>query len=360
MNRENLDRVIEAMREEQVEQMLVCDPASVNYLLGRYIECGERMMVLCLDTNGKHKLVIGKLFPQNEAVGVPVVYFDDTENPVEILTAQMRKTERIGVDKTWPARFLLPCMKQFPEAEFMEASFLVDRIRQIKSKEEQQKMIEASRRNDLAMEQLVPLVAKGYSEVEVCEKLTEIYQNLGTEGHSFEPIIGYGDNGANPHHSIDGSHGKTGDCVVLDVGCRLNGYCADMTRTVFIGEVSEEARKIYEIVKEANRRGREAVKPGVRFCDIDAAARDYIAEQGYGEYFTHRLGHNIGMEVHEWGDVSASNKEVVKPGMCFSIEPGIYMPGVAGVRIEDLVLVTEDGCRVLNDYSRDLIVVPED
>ena len=360
MNRENFDRVLEAMKKDGIDQLLVSDPAAVNYLIGKYIVCMERMMVLYLDTEGNHRLILGKLFPQKEDVGVPVLYYSDTEDPVALLAAQMRETKYIGVDKTWPAKFLLPCMKRFPESRFVDGSYLVDGIRQIKSAEEQKKMIEASRCNDLAMDQLIPLVAKGYSEVELGEKLEKIYRSLGAEGHSFPPIIGYGDNGADPHHSSDDSHGKTGDCVVLDVGCIKDGYCADMTRTVFIGQVSEEARKIYEIVKEANRRGREAVKPGARFCDIDAAARDYITEQGYGEYFTHRLGHSIGQEVHEFGDVSAVNQNVVKPGMCFSIEPGIYVPGVAGVRIEDLVLVTEYGYLPLNTYSHDLIIVPED
>ena len=135
---------------------------------------------------------------------------------------------------------------------------------------------------------------------------------------------------------------------MLDIGCLLNGYCSDMTRTVFLGKASDEARKIYEIVKEANRRGIEAVGPGARFSDVDKAARDYITEMGYGDAFTHRTGHCIGIEVHE----------ILKPGMTFSVEPGIYVPGVAGVRIEDLVLVTEDGHEVLNHFTKDLIEVP--
>ena len=130
-----------------------------------------------------------------------------------------------------------------------------------------------------------------------------------------------------------------------------------MTRTVFLGSVSEEQRKVYEIVKEANLRAIAAVKPGVRFCDVDAAARDYITEQGYGDKFVHRTGHSIGQDVHEFGDVSSVNTEVLKPGMVFSIEPGIYLTGDFGVRIEDLVLVTEDGCKVLNGYTKELQVI---
>ena len=130
-----------------------------------------------------------------------------------------------------------------------------------------------------------------------------------------------------------------------------------MTRTVFYRQVTPLGRKIYETVLEANRRAIATVKPGVRFCDIDAAARQVIASAGYGANFTHRTGHSIGLETHDFGDVSAVNTEMVQPGMIFSIEPGIYLPGQLGVRIEDLVLVTADGCEVLNAYSKELTIV---
>lgn len=130
--------------------------------------------------------------------------------------------------------------------------------------------------------------------------------------------------------------------------------------TVFIGKVSERQKEIYDIVVEANLRGIAAAKPGNRMCDVDLAARNYIEEKGYGKYFTHRTGHSCGLEDHEFGDVSSVNEDIIKPGQCFSVEPGIYLPeeGI-GVRIEDLVITTEDGCEVLNKYTKDLIVVPE-
>lgn len=357
MERQKIARVIDKMKEKGVKQLLVSDPMSVYYLTGRMIRSMERMTTLYIHAEGRTLLVVGRLFLQPEDIGVEVLYFDDTENPVEALAAHMDRDGVIGVDKSWQAGFLLPLMKLIPDAEYVAASELVDEIRRVKSPSEQAKMIEASRCNDIAMEKLIGLVPKGFTELEMGEKLLEIYRGLGAAGHSFPPIIGYGGNAADPHHQSDGTLGKPGDSVVLDVGCIKDGYCSDMTRTVFIGFVSDEARRIYETVKEANRLGREAVKPGARFCDIDAAARNYIAGQGYGDYFTHRLGHCIGMEVHERGDVSASNTDIVRPGMCFSIEPGIYVPGVAGVRIEDLVLVTEEGRMDLNRYSRELTIV---
>ena len=352
-------RVIDSMKEEGIGQLIVTDSVSVYYLTGKLVNCMERMMALYLDVEKeKPLLIIGKLFPQNEeTLGFPVVYFDDTDDAVGVLASHMRKGGTIGIDKTWPARFLLRLMELQVGDAYSNASTIIDHIRQIKTEEEQQKMRVASRCNDTSIEELIPLVSKGMTEAELGEELLKIYLKNGAQGHSFEPIIAYGAHAADPHHETGDSKGSYGDAVVLDVGCLVNGYCADMTRTVFIGKASEEAKKIYAIVKEANRRGIEAAKPGARFCDVDRAARDYIEEQGYGQYFTHRTGHNIGLEVHEFGDVSFTNEEVLKPGMCFSVEPGIYVPGGIGVRIEDLVLITEDGCEVLNHFTKDLIEV---
>ena len=145
--------------------------------------------------------------------------------------------------------------------------------------------------------------------------------------------------------------------MLFDLFSRKNNYWCDMTRTVFIGEASEQAREVYDTVLQANLRAIAAVKPGARFCDVDKAARDYITEKGYGPYFTHRTGHCIGQEVHEAGDVSSVNENVLKPGMIFSIEPGIYLEGKVGVRIEDLVLVTEEGCEVLNRADKALRII---
>lgn len=352
-----LEQLYAAMEREAMEQLIISDPAAVNYLYGKQIRPGERMLVLLLDAKKKEtKLVISKLFLQADP-GCEVIYFDDTEDSAEILSHYVASTGVIGVDKNWPARFLLRLMELRPGCRYVTASRLVDELRQVKSKEEQQWMIEASQINDQAMEQLIPLVSKGYTEKQLADKLLEIYQSLGSEGFSFYPICCYGANAADPHHDNDDSLGKLGDSVILDIGCTWKGYCSDMTRTVFLGEIGERQRQVYKIVKEANRRAIACIRPGVRFCDIDAAARAYITEQGYGANFVHRTGHNIGQEVHEYSDVSAANTAPVAPGMIFSIEPGIYLPGEFGVRIEDLVLVTEDGCQVLNHYSKDICSV---
>ena len=188
--------------------------------------------------------------------------------------------------------------------------------------------------------------------------MNAIYKRLGTQGPSFGPLVSFGANAAEGHHKPDSTVLKPGDCVLFDVGCRVNDYCSDMTRTFFYQSVTEKQREVYEVVKRANLAAQAAMKPGMRFCDIDKVARDIITEAGYGPNFTHRLGHCIGIEVHDAGDVSAANQDVVEEGMIFSCEPGIYLPGEFGVRIEDLMLITRDGAMSLNKDSKELEIIP--
>ena len=151
---------------------------------------------------------------------------------------------------------------------------------------------------------------------------------------------------------------QEGDAVLLDISGSLKGYRSDMTRTFFYHHVPEQARDIYEIVRRANQAAEQAVRPGGRLCELDRIARDIITEAGYGAYFTHRLGHFIGLQVHEYGELSSTSRIEAKAGMVFSIEPGIYLPDQTGVRIEDLILVTDAGCRILNHFPKELRIIP--
>lgn len=359
MDTNKLSRILKEMEAQGMPQMIISDPPSIYYLTGKWIHPGERMLALYLNVNGNHKLVINKLFPQEKDLGVELVWYDDVEDAVEILSKFVEKDKPIGIDKVWPARFLLRLQELGAGSKFLNGSLIVDGVRQIKDEREQQLMREAGAANDKIVERLIPYVVKGYTEVEMEKICRDMYAETGHSGVSFDPIIGYGKSGADPHHANSNVKGKVGDSVILDIGGILNDYCSDLTRTVFIGEVSDRAREVYEVVKEAQLRGIAAAKPGNRMCDVDKACRDYITEKGFGEYFTHRTGHSIGMEDHEYGDVSSVNEAIIKPGQCFSIEPGIYlMDEGIGVRIEDIVLITEDGCETLNNYTKDLIVVP--
>ncbi len=361
MNTGRLDKVLSAMEENGISQMILSDPVSIYYLTGRRFYPGERLVAILLDSSRGSKMVINRLFNQEPIPGVEMIWYEDTEDPVRILAGQIPEGSRVGIDKNWPARFLLRLQELVKDCSFVNGSFLVDGVRLIKDSEERQRMRTSSLLNDQVMEKMIPLTGKGYTEKELSGMALDLYLSAGCEGFSFDPIIGFGKNAADPHHLLDSTRGKRGDCVVLDMGGMKDDYASDMTRTVFLGEVSERQREIYQIVLEANLRGIAAARPGNRMCDVDAAARDYISSRGYGQYFTHRTGHSIGLEVHEDGDVSAVNQNIIRPGQCFSVEPGIYLPeeGI-GIRIEDLVLITEEGCEVLNHFTKDLLVVPMD
>lgn len=357
MKLNRLNKILSKMEDSNIPQMLVTDPNSIFYLTGKMINPGERLLALYLNINGNHKLFINELFPVHEDLGVEKVWFDDTKDGVSIISKYIEKGKMVGVDKNWPARFLLHLMELNTENKYINASFIIDTLRMCKDEEEKELMRNASHINDMAMEKLQNLLKEGLTEKQMAQRLATIYEELGADGFSFNPIIAYGKNGADPHAHCGEQKVKEGDCIILDIGCIKDNYCSDMTRTVFYKSAPQKAKEIFNIVLEANKRAIAMVKPGVRFCDIDNVAREYITEKGYGKYFTHRTGHSIGIETHDMGDVSAINTDILKPGMIFSVEPGIYLPGEFGVRIEDLVLVTEDGCEILNKYNKELNII---
>ncbi|MFR1755826.1 MAG: M24 family metallopeptidase [Thomasclavelia spiroformis] len=357
MNKERIDGVVANMKEAGLDYLLISEPSSIDYLIDYVNNPGERMYVLMLGTKGDHKLFFNKLFFVDKDLGIDIVWHSDVDDATQTIVDNLKDAKKIGVDKHWSANFLLDLMEKLPDVKFVNGSKCVDYKRMVKDDREQQLMIEASIINDKAMAEMIKQVALDLSEVEVAGKLKDIYQKLGASDISFDTIVAYGKNGANPHHENDDSRLKPGDSIIIDMGCKYQGYCSDMTRTVFYKEVSQEAKEVYELVKAANEAAEAMIKPGVRLCDIDKTARDLITKAGYGKEFNHRLGHFIGKDVHEYGDVSVNFDLEVQEGMIFSIEPGVYLPGKFGVRIEDLVLVTKDGCKVLNSYTKDLIVI---
>lgn len=357
MNTSRLNRILDKLADQGVSQMIITDPYTIFYLTGRFINPGERLLALYIGRNGRHRFFINDLFTVNEDLGVDKVRFSDTKDPIPLLADCIDSSSPLGIDKNMPARFLLPLMDRGCAPKYLNTSFCVDAVRSIKDAEEQALMQEASRVNDLAMGQLKDLIREGMTEEELAAGLSSIYKSMGAEGFSFAPLVGFGPNAALGHYEPGQAALKSGDCILIDIGCVKDGYCSDMTRTFFWKEVTPEHRKVYETVKEAVLAAESLIRPGVRFCDLDGAARDLITAAGYGPAFTHRLGHSIGLEDHEYGDVSSANTACVQPGMTFSIEPGIYLEGNVGVRIEDLALVTETGAQILNTFSKELEVL---
>ncbi len=355
MNQARISRVTAYMKEAQLPQMIITDTASVYYLTGLWVKPDERLLALLLTEDGKATLFGNAMFGLPEVPGLPMVIHRDGEDGVASLAAALCPGT-VGIDKHWYSTFLLKLMAHRPDIRPVEGSGPVDGARTCKDPDEAAALARSSRMNDEVMAAAIAALREGIRENEVASLVNREFSARGADCEGVQ-LICFGPNGADPHHGADNTALKPGDSVVLDIFTPIGRYWCDMTRTVFYKEVSGKQREVYELVRRANEAAIAAIKPGVALSHLDAIARTIITEGGYGPYFTHRLGHGCGLSCHEPPDVSAAATELLQPGMVFSIEPGIYLPGEFGVRIEDLVLVTEDGCRVLNAYPKDLLVV---
>ena len=284
----------------------------------------------------------------------------DAEGPDEPLAELLSELELDGrkllVDETMWARFTHLLESQLPNATFGLADELLSELRVRKDATELDALDAAATAADQAMEVIrtVASDAVGMTEAELAARIETELTDAGGETLSFEPIVGSGPNGAMPHHTHGDREIAAGEPVVLDFGTRIADYPSDQTRTiVFDGEPSEEFKQVHGVVKKAQQAAIETIEAGVTAGSVDAAAREVIEEAGYGDQFIHRTGHGVGLSVHEAPDIVDGSDRLLEPNMVFSVEPGVYLPGEFGVRIEDLVVVTEAGCRRLNTTSRE-------
>jgi Xaa-Pro aminopeptidase len=241
--------------------------------------------------------------------------------------------------------------------ELVSAGGLVERLRAVKEPGEIEKLRVATAAADAALTQLLEQGLTGRTERELVVALERAMQDQGASRPSFGSIVAAGSNGARPHATPRDVEVADGELVVIDWGAEVDGYCSDCTRTVATGEPGEEAREIYRLVLEAQRAGVDAVRAGAGGREVDAVARDLIQAGGHGEHFGHGLGHGVGIEVHEAPRLSTRSEDVLEPGNVVTVEPGVYLPGRLGVRIEDLVVVSEDGCDILTGLDKELRVL---
>ena len=241
--------------------------------------------------------------------------------------------------------------------ELVPAQGLLGALRAAKDEEEIALMTKAQRISEQALEEILKFLRPGVTEKEVAAKLTYDMLRFGAEKMSFDPIVASGPNGSLPHAVPSDRAIQSGEFVTMDFGCVYGGYCSDMTRTVAVGEPTEEMKKVYAVVLEAQLAGIAAEKAGVTGKSVDAAARRVIEDAGYGEYFGHSFGHSVGLEIHEAPNAGSTCEDVIPLGAAVSAEPGIYLPGKFGVRIEDVTIFTADGCVNLTKAPKDLIIL---
>ena len=350
-----LSLVRTAMHENGLDTLIVTPGAAMQYLTG-FSEPGSRFLALIIPDDKPWLFVVPSL-NAGQARGNPagiadIRAWDDGVGWEPVLAPLAKELMLdigiVGLDDEMPARFVLKLQELMPTALFRPAGMALAPLRSRKDALELASLLRAAEATDALIPVAYAACKLGTSEREIA---SAIGQAIAREGHadSFAPIVGAGANGASPHHNTGATKLKTGDVVILDFGAMTDGYHGDITRTVAVGAASDEAKRVYATVYAAYSAGVAAVRPGATAHDVDAAARKVIADAGYGEFFIHRTGHGIGLDDHETPYIMAGNYTPLLPGHCFSIEPGIYLPGKFGVRLENIVTVQEDGtARVLN------------
>lgn len=241
--------------------------------------------------------------------------------------------------------------------QLLPASKLLTSLRGSKDEEEITRLVAAQKIAEGALEQLLKEIRIGMTEKEIAARLQYLMVSAGAEKLSFDTIVASGPNSSMPHAVPTERKVQKGDFITIDFGCVYQGYCSDTTRTIAVGEVSDEMRRVYDIVLEAQLEGIAAARAGVSGKDIDGAAREVIEKAGYGKYFGHSFGHSLGIDIHESPNASPTNEEPMPVGAVISAEPGIYLPGKFGVRIEDVLVLGEDGCRNITTFPKELLVI---
>jgi Xaa-Pro aminopeptidase len=342
--------------------VLVTPGPDLTYFTGyQPVAITERITLLVLQGSRDPAMIVPVLErPDAEgapgAAAVSLTDWADGSDPYAATAELLDPRGRYAIsDSAW-AMHLLGLQQALPDSRYASMTGALPMLRAVKDAEELERLAAAGASADATFEQIVGVRFAGRREREIGADLAGFLRDHGHSEVDFT-VVGSGPNGANPHHEVSERTIEDGDMVVLDFGGLQDGYGSDTTRTVHVGEPTDEEREVFEVVRRAQQAAFEAVRPGIACQEIDRVARKVIDDAGYGEFFIHRTGHGIGLTTHEPPYMVEGETRALEPGMCFSIEPGIYLPGRFGVRIEDIVTVTEDAGRRLNNTSHDLHIV---
>ncbi len=358
---ERRQRLQAQLETAHVDLIAIAPTPNMWYLLGFAPKYDERLC-LFLATPSDIRFVVPQLNAEQveSHSGLRAIRWTDEEGPVHAVEQALAELGLNGgcvlaADDTMHASDLIALQDAAHPTRTVPGSSIMARLRMIKSESEIELLARAAAQADRALMVGAEACKPGATERDVAEAITAYFLGDGAEHVDFT-IIGSGPNGAFPHHLSSDRKLQMGDTIIIDIGATLNGYKSDITRVVQLGKPSPEVQKAYDLVRAGNEQGRAAVKPGVRAREVDQATRAPIANGGLGEYFFHRTGHGLGIEEHEPPWISSVSDTVLEPGMVFSIEPGVYFRNKFGIRIEDIVVVTSEGCRNLTGLAHELIV----
>lgn len=350
-----INRLREKMSEEGIQSFLITSPYNLRYLTNFTGTTGWALI-----TQNKAYFITDFRYTEQAAkqcVGYEIVKNVD---PLPVEVARLINgldLKNVAFEEEHVSYALYLTLEELIDSELIGIAGMIEELREVKDEEEIATIKKACEIADAAFAHIREFITPGKTEIEVANELDFYMRSLGATGVSFDTIVASGLRSAMPHGVASDKVIEHGDFVTLDYGCYYNGYVSDMTRTVSVGQPSEKLAEIYDIVLTAQLKVIEAARPGISGVELDAVARDYITEKGYGEAFGHSTGHGIGLEIHEGPNVSRLADKKFVPGNVITDEPGIYLPGIGGVRIEDDLLITESGCEILTKSPKELIIL---
>ncbi len=360
-----IDKLFKHMEERNLDAVAIGPSNNLEYMTGFNPGGCERFQCLFITRQRQYFYICNLIyaedmkrwFPKN----APFFVWGDNKGVNDTLIKAFNYLnlagKRIAIGESIRAVDLLDMNEMF-SCEFVNGTDLLEELRIIKTQKDLDKMRIAARMADEVMDELTRFIKPGMTEKDIKIKIEDLFVQKGADGISFSPIVACGINSSRPHYCEDSGVIAKKDVVLLDFGCRFQGYCSDTSRTFFIGDISKEEKYIYSIAKEAYKRAVSFAKEGVPCCDVDKQARNYIEAKGLGEYFLNRTGHGIGFDVHEAPYINGFNSRPLERGMAFSVEPGISIPGKVGMRVEDIVVINHKGeTEVLNKFTKDIVII---
>lgn len=366
MNSERLQRLTDQIAAHGLDGLALVPGPNLLYVSGIHTHLSERPVVLFLPADDEPAIIIPTLEAMKaQDAGIPaerIFDWNDAEGyhgAFQQACAHLELADyMLGVEALHMRVLEMQLLQRYaPGLQIAHAEPALSALRSVKDAAEIAAMEKAIAIAEKALGRIAPRIKVGLSERQIAAMLTQELLASGADSIAFGPIVSGGPNSASPHAVPTNRTIRPGDLLVIDWGVYVDDYPSDITRTFAVGPIDDELRRIYEVVKTANEEARKAVRPGVTGQAIDRVAREVIEDAGYGDYFFHRTGHGLGLEVHESPDMSPVNDAPIAPGNVFTIEPGIYLTGRGGVRIEDNVLATADGGRTMTTYTRELITV---
>jgi len=346
------------MKENELESFLVTDPLTIRYLANF-----TGTTALLFITSTEQILITDSRYAEqasNQSLSFKIIKLQSSnlwfEDILKIIKS--KNIKNVGFETTMTYFQYLQFKEKLPaDVRPIATAKLVEKIREVKDEVEIDIIIQACKIADAAFDYILGEIKPGVVEIEIANKLEFFMRNLGATGLAFSTIVASGVRSSMPHGVASEKKIVQGDIVTLDYGCRYKGYVSDMTRTIAVGKPDDTLKEIYNIVLESQKRAIDIVKPGTLTLEYDNAARSYITEKGYGKNFSHSIGHGIGLEVHEGPDMLKKRKKYLQKNHVITAEPGIYLPGIGGVRIEDDLLITSDGHQLLTKSPKELIIL---